>query len=129
MSFRNELKFQNAFCSKLVFIESLEGMLLMLAPFAPHFAEELWQFLKPGKGSVHRQPWPAYEQAIVTEHQVTLVVQVNGKLRDRLEIPVGMEKKQTKECALASEKVQSLLQGRQVRKVIVVPDKLVNIVV
>ena len=108
---------------------SVEGLLLMLAPFAPHVAEELWQFLNPGKGGVHLQPWPEYDEEIVADDLVTLVVQVNGKLRDRLEIPVCMEEQQTKQRALAYAKVQSALQGRPVLKVIVVPDRLVNIVV
>ena len=129
MSFRNELRNQEGKCSETVRKEVLQGMLLMLAPFAPHVAEELWHLLNPANESVHRQPWPEYDEALAAEDLVTLVVQVNGKLRDRLEIPAGTEKQNAEEHALASAKVQSVLQGKPVRKVIVVPDRLVNIVI
>ena len=129
MSFRNELRNQEGKCSETVRKEVLQGMLLMLAPFAPHVAEELWHLLNPAKESVHLQPWPEYDESLAAEDLVTLVVQVNGKLRDRLEIPAGTEKQHAEEHALASAKVQSVLQGKPVRKVIVVPDRLVNIVI
>ncbi|HIB94237.1 MAG TPA: leucine--tRNA ligase, partial [Candidatus Lambdaproteobacteria bacterium] len=102
--------------------------LLMLAPIAPHITEELWQKLKPGSGSIHQQAWPEYDESLVSEDLVTLVVQVNGKVRDRLEMPAGTEKIETERLALATPKVQSFLEGKQIRKVIVVPERLVNIV-
>ena len=100
----------------------------MLAPIASHITEELWQKLKPGSGSVHRQPWPAFDEELAAEELITLVVQVNGKVRDRLEIPAGTSKEETEQSALAAPKVQSYLEGRKIRKVIVVPERLVNIV-
>jgi leucyl-tRNA synthetase len=103
-------------------------MLLMLAPIAPHITEELWQKIKPGSRSIHQQAWPEYDEALVTEDLVTLVVQVNGKVRDRLEMPAGTDKIETERLALAAPKVQTHTKGKQIRKVIVVPERLVNIV-
>ena len=100
----------------------------MLAPIVPHITEELWQKLKPGSGSIHRQPWPAFDEELAAEDLITLVVQVNGKVRDRLEVPAGTSKEETEQTALAAPKVQSYLEGRKIRKVIVVPERLVNIV-
>ena len=74
----------------------------MLAPIAPHITEELWQKLKPGSGSVHIQPWPEFDEDLASEDLITLVVQVNGKVRDRLEIPAGTSKEETEKKALAS---------------------------
>ena len=104
-------------------------MLLMLAPLAPHVSEELWQWMAPETGSIHQQDWPAFDEQLASAEMVTLVVQINGKVRDRIQCPVGMEKKQTEEKVLASEKIQNLLEGKAVRKLIVVPDRLVNLVV
>ena len=128
MSFRNVLKAEAEASGSEVWNECLEGMLLMLAPIAPHITEELWQKLKPGSGSVHRQPWPAFDEELAAEDLITLVVQVNGKVRDRLEIPAGTSKEETEQSALAAPKVQSYLEGKQIHKVIVVPERLVNIV-
>jgi len=102
--------------------------LRMLAPVAPHVAEELWVHLgKPY--SVHNQPWPEVDEAAAAEEQITLVVQVNGKVRDRITVPVGIGEEQAKALALASEAAQKHLGGRPPRKVILVPGKLVNIVI
>ena len=100
----------------------------MLAPIAPHITEELWQKLKPGCGSIHQQAWPEYDESLVAEEMVTLVVQVNGKVRDRLGIPAGTDKEETARLALAAPKVQNYIKGKQIRKVVVVPERLVNIV-
>ena len=128
MSFRNVLKAEAEASGSEVWNECLEGMLLMLAPIAPHITEELWQKLKPVSGSIHKQPWPAFDEELAAEDLITLVVQVNGKVRDRLEIPAGTNKEETEQTALAAPKVQSYLEGRQIHKVIVVPERLVNIV-
>ena len=128
MSFRNVLKAEAEASGTEVWNECLEGILLILAPIAPHITEELWQKLKPGSGSVHRQPWPVFDEGLAAEDLITLVVQVNGKVRDRLEIPAGTSKEETEQTALAAPKIQSYLEGKQIHKVIVVPDRLVNIV-
>jgi leucyl-tRNA synthetase len=112
---------------RAVVSEAQENLVLLLAPFAPHLADEVWERL--GKsGSTYHAVWPAFDPAIAAEDEITLVVQVNGKLRDRLTVPAGTPDELLKEKALASPKVAELLNGQPVRKVIVVPKKLVNIV-
>jgi leucyl-tRNA synthetase len=107
--------------------EALDVYLRMLAPVAPHLAEELWARLgKPY--SVHRQPWPEVDEEATREESFTLVVQVNGKVRDRLSAPVGISKEDAEKRALASAGAQQFLEGKEVRKVIVVPGRLVNVV-
>ena len=102
--------------------------LRMLAPIAPHIAEELWE--RTGHAySIHTQSWPEVDEAAVKENEITLIVQVNGKLRDRLAAPVGITEAEAKAAALKSENVQSFLKGKAPRKVIYVPGRLVNIVV
>jgi leucyl-tRNA synthetase len=128
MAFRNVLKTEAGAAGSDVWKECLEGMLLMLAPIAPHITEELWEKIKPGCGSIHQQAWPEYDESMIVEDMVTLVIQVNGKVRDRLEMPAGTSKEEAEQSALAAPKVQSYLEGRQIRKVIVVPERLVNIV-
>ena len=128
MAFRNVLKAAPEAAGTEAWQECLEGMLLMLAPIAPHITEELWQQIKPSNGSIHQQAWPEYDESLVTEEMVTLVVQVNGKVRDRLEMPAGTDKTETERIAMAAPKVQTYTEGKQIGKVIVVPERLVNIV-
>ncbi|NMC52839.1 MAG: leucine--tRNA ligase [Chloroflexi bacterium] len=107
--------------------EAVDIYLRMLAPVAPHTAEELWMLIgKPY--SIHNQEWPKVDEEAAAEDLVTLVVQVNGKLRDRISLPVGTGEEEAKTLALASENVQRHLEGKTPRKIIVVPDKLINIV-
>ena len=129
MSFRNDLKAHVHRCREETRTEALKTMLLMLAPFAPHVSEELWQLMAPETGSIHQQDWPAFDEQLASAEMVTLVVQINGKVRARIQCPVRMEQKQTEEKVLASVKIQNLLEGKAVRKLIVVPDRLVNLVV
>ena len=107
--------------------EGVATLILLLAPFAPHMTEELWH-RRGGAGSVHRQPWPAYDGALAAAADVTIVVQVDGKVRDRIAAPAGTPKADLERMALASEKVQAALRGAPPSKVIVVPDRLVSIV-
>ena len=107
--------------------EVLRKLVTILAPFAPHIAEELWQGLG-GRESVHLEPWPKYDPAALAEEEVTLVVQINGKVRDRLQVPAGLEQEKIEELVLKRDKIAAILAGHQVVKVIVVPDKLVNVV-
>jgi leucyl-tRNA synthetase len=107
---------------------AIEEMLRVMAPITPYITEELWH--RRGHGSsIHLEPWPAYDEAMTIEDVVTVVVQVNGKLRDRLEVPRGEDVESVKEQALASPRVQHYTEGKEILKVVTVPDKLVNVVV
>ena len=112
----------------LVFAEGVNAMLTMLAPFAPHLAEELWETLGH-RESIFRQPWPVADAALAQAETVEVVVQVNGKVRSRQHIPRGTGEDRLKELALLDPRIQSWTAGKAVRKVVVIPDKLVNIVV
>jgi leucyl-tRNA synthetase len=108
--------------------EAQDIYLRMLAPVAPHVAEELW--VRAGKPySVHLQSWPEVDEEAAAEEEIVLVVQINGKVRDRITVPVDIGDEQAKEAALSSEIVRKYLDEKQPRKVILVPGKLVNIVV
>jgi leucyl-tRNA synthetase len=104
-----------------------DALVLLLAPFAPHITEELWQ-RRGGAASVHQQSWPAYDEAAARESTATVVVQVNGKMRDRLELPAGLGEDLLKAAALKSAKVEQAIAGKAVARFVVVPDRLVNIV-
>jgi leucyl-tRNA synthetase len=107
--------------------EAIESLLLLLCPIAPHITEELWGRLgKPY--SIHQQSWPQWEEAIAAEEMITLVVQVNGRVRDRIKVPVSITEEEAQELALASENVRRHTGDRKPRKVVYVPGKLVNIV-
>ena len=107
--------------------QAIETLVLLLAPFAPFLAEELWERL--GRAySVHQQPWPAYDPAQIEADTVTLVVQVNGKVRDRLEVPPDIGEDAARAQAVTSPRVAPLLAGKPPRRVIYVPGRLINIV-
>lgn len=108
--------------------EALRTLVLLLAPVAPHLAEEQWARLG-GAYSVHQQPWPAWEERFLEEDHFTLVVQVNGKVRDRVEVPVSISREQVREVVLRLERVQRALDGRTVQDVIYVPGRLANVVI
>ncbi len=109
--------------------EATESYLLMLAPVAPHLAEELWRNQLGKEESVHLQSWPAYDSQAATEDEITLVVQVNGKVRDKIAVSAAIGKEEAEALALASAGAQRFMAGKPARKVIVVPGRLVNIVV
>jgi leucyl-tRNA synthetase len=110
------------------FKESIEKLLLMMAPATPHIAEELWARLDQPY-SIHRQDWPEFDPDLAKEEEITLVLQVNGKLRDRVQVPADISEAEAKSTALASPAVQRYLEGQKPKKVIVVPGRLVNVVV
>jgi leucyl-tRNA synthetase len=111
-----------------VIAEVAEKLTLMLEPFAPYLAEELWE--EQGReGPVFHHAWPKFDPELAREEEAEVVIQVNGKLRGRINVAFGTPREALEKLALADTKVQPLLDGRQVVKVIVVPDKLVNIVV
>jgi len=108
--------------------ETIKTLLLLLAPSVPHIAEELWE--RTGNSySIHSQLLPAWDEKLVTEEQITLVIQVNGKLRDRVEVPVSIAESEARELALNRERVKVYTASREIRDIIYVPGRLVNIVV
>lgn len=108
--------------------ESLEALALMLAPFAPHIAEEMWEALGH-TGGIGEVFWPVYDETIAKEETVTVVVQINGKIRSRIEVPANSPDEMLRETAFSDARVLEFTNGKTVRKVIVVPGKLVNIVI
>jgi leucyl-tRNA synthetase len=123
--------------------EALDMLLLMLAPETPHIAEELWQHRRgrskhrsaEGGGSfdsdksIHVHAWPTWDPELAKAEAITLVVQVNGKVRDKIEVPADINEEAARQAALASPAVQRWLEGKSVRKVIFAGGKLINIVV
>lgn len=114
--------------NKALVREVIEKLIIMLAPFIPHATEELWSAI--GKeGSVHEQKWPSFDPAALVKDEIEIVVQINGKVRDKIVVPSDLTKEQVEERALNSEKIKAETAGKNVVKVISVPGKLVNIVV
>ncbi|WP_125764875.1 leucine--tRNA ligase [Companilactobacillus hulinensis] len=133
------LRFNTAISQMMVFVneahkvdtmpkEYAEGFVKLLAPIAPHMMEELWS--KYGHdGSISYAAWPTYDESKMVSATVELIVQVNGKLRDKMEVPVGMGKDEIEKLAREDEKIQKFTEGKNIVKVIVIPNKIVNIVV
>jgi len=108
--------------------EAIDSLLLLLAPTAPHLAEELWQ--QTGhEYSIHNQGWPKWDEALAKDEEITLVIQVNGKLRDRIAVPASITEDEANQAALDSQRVKSYIEGKKIIKTIYVPGRLVNIVV
>jgi len=102
--------------------------LRMMAPVTPHIAEELWQLIgKPY--SIHTQSWPEVDEDAAAEDTIPLIVQVNGKLRDRIQVPANISAEEAKQMAQNSDVIQSYLAGKDPRRIIYVPGRLVNIVI
>jgi len=110
-----------------VMSEAIENLILLLSPMTPHIADELWETLGK-KGFTIEQAWPDYDPEVAKADEVEIVAQVNGKVRDKMVVPADADEETLKSIALASEKIKAELEGKTVRKVIVVPGKLVNIV-
>jgi leucyl-tRNA synthetase len=128
MELVNELYTHEAALAPATRREVLEKVVLLLAPFAPFICEEMWEAM--GRtGPVFKQPWPAYDESLAAEEGADVVVSVNGKVRSRLLAPFGTAKEELERLALADEKVQFFIAGKPIVKIIVVPDKLVNVVV
>ncbi len=108
--------------------EAVSTLLLLLAPIAPHVTDELWQ-LRGHAGSIHLESWPQADPDVARDELVTMVVQVNGKVRDRVEVATDIDAEAAEAAARAAERIQGWLEQGEVRKVIAKPPKLVNIVV
>jgi leucyl-tRNA synthetase len=114
--------------SASVWNQAIDSLLLLLAPTAPHLAEELWQ--QTGhEYSIHNQSWPKWDEELAKEEEITLVVQVNGKLRDRITVPVSITEDEAKKKALESLRVKAHIEGKKIIKTIYVAGRLVNLVV
>ncbi len=108
--------------------DCVDKLTLMLAPIAPHMTEEMWE--RAGHPySIHQQSFPSWDDALAADEVITLVVQVNGKVRDKLEVPAGIAESEAQELALASPRVQTYTNGKSVSKTVYVPGRLVNVVV
>jgi len=108
--------------------ESLESLTLLLSPFAPHIAEEMWEVLGHA-GGIGVARWPDFDETIAKEEEITVVVQIRGKLRSRIRVPADSPREVLQEAALSDPRIRELTGGKEIRKVIVVPGKLVNIVI
>jgi leucyl-tRNA synthetase len=108
--------------------EIFENFLKLLAPFAPHICEEIWQFLGHKK-SIFLVPWPKWDEKLAKEEMITLIIQVNGKVRDKVEVEVDISEERAKELAISRERVKKWIKEKEIKKIIFVPGKLINLVV
>jgi len=148
------LKFNTAIAALMILVngfekeekidqEDFEAFLKLLAPFAPHISEELWEklghsqrdkslfhpSLRSGKESIFKEKWPGYDPKLVKEKMITLIIQINGNVRDKTEAEADISEERAKELALSSEKIKKWTGGKEIKKVIFVKNKLINIVV
>jgi leucyl-tRNA synthetase len=126
--------FVNAFTgAETIPLTSMRAFLVLLGPFAPHIASELWEKLSAkftdARGDITEQPWPTYDERLLVEDEVEIVLQINGKVRDRMKMSILATEEEMKTAALSNPKIQDRIAGKAVHNVIVVPKKLVNIVV
>jgi leucyl-tRNA synthetase len=129
MTLRNELTAvtRDGSVSMGVWDEAINTMLLLLAPIAPHVTEELWH-RRGRQTSIHVQPWPEADASVAANQVVTMVIQVNGKVRDRVDVPVDISEEAAQSLAFGSERIKALIEGATVHKVIVRAPNLVNVV-
>lgn len=133
------LRYNTAVSALMILMNELEGagatkeqkgiLLKLVAPFAPHIAEELWHELNSRAGSIHTEKWPEYDPELCAEKTINLVVQVNGKVRSAIAVPAGITEEQAKELAMSDEKVLLALRGAEPKRMIYVPGRLINIVI
>ena len=134
----NNFAFNTAISQMMIFVneylklqkrnkQAIESFVLILAPFAPHIAEELWQRLGH-KQSLSHQTWPTYDEQLTCDTEIELIIQINGKVRDKLTVPADCDEETVKQKTNESQRVQKHLQGKTIRKIIVVKNRLVNIV-
>jgi leucyl-tRNA synthetase len=114
--------------NKEVYLGTLIDLIKLLAPFAPHFSEEMWEKLG-NKDSVFNQSWPEWDEKALVKDEVEIVIQLNGKIKEKIMLPSGLDKDQTEKAAMDDGKVKAIVDGKVIEKVIAVPGKLVNIVV
>jgi len=133
-----DLRYNTAISALMIFANAMEKekklstqhykiLLLLLAPFAPHISEELWHKIG-NKNSVHNQKWPTHDKELIKEERIDLVIQVNGKVRDRVEVEADISEEKAKDLAISREKIKNRISGKEIKKVIFVSGKLINIV-
>ncbi|HHD3580216.1 TPA: class I tRNA ligase family protein, partial [Streptococcus pyogenes] len=136
----DQMKFNTAIAQLMVFVNAAnkedklfsdyaKGFVQLIAPFAPHLGEELWQALTASGESISYVPWPSYDKSKLVENDVEIVVQIKGKVKAKLVVAKDLSREELQEVALANEKVQAEIAGKDIIKVIAVPNKLVNIVI
>jgi len=108
--------------------EAVEKTLILFFPFAPHISEELWQRLGHKK-SISLEKWPRYDPALAKDETISLIIQINGRVRDKVEVGADISEKEAKELAISQEKIKNWVEGKEIKKVIFVPGKLINIVI
>ena len=129
MELVNEMyRYKEGMVNPGLFGAAIKDLIIMLAPFVPHVTEEMWEHLGY-EGSVHDQNWPEYDEKALVKDTVEIVVQVNGKIKEKLDIAGGLSREEMEKTAMENEKVKGLIEGKNVVKVIAVPGKLINIVV
>jgi len=132
-------RFNTAVSSLMILVNKMEKeieidrdnyrkLILLLAPMAPHLAEEIWNKIEE-TNSIFSMKWPEYNKNLIEETKVTLIIQINGKVRDEIEVEIGISKEETERLAISQEKIKNWVMGKDIKKVIFVPDKLINIVV
>ncbi len=114
--------------SRKIWKEVLDKVILLIAPFAPHIADELWEIIG-NTTFTFEEEWPTFEEELTKEHKMNLVVQINGKIRETIPAKIGLPKEEYEKLAFDSEKIKKAVEGKEIVKVIVVPNKLVNIVI
>ena len=110
-------------------ITKYQVLLKLLAPFAPHLIEEIWRNILGNKKSIHLESWPKYNQKLIKEEKFELVIQINGKVRDKVSVKAGIAQKEAEEIVLKLEKIKKLVADRKIKKIIYVPNRLINIVI
>ena len=115
--------------AKNVTKDDFKNFLKLIAPFAPHISEELWRNALGNRNSIHLEKWPEYDRNLIKSETFTLVIQVNGKVRDSINVPADIDRKEAEKLALNREKIKNIVESADVKKVIYVPGRLVNIVI
>ena len=133
------MKFNTAISALMVLVNAMEkqaelsnndyqALIILLSPFAPHLAEELWQEMG-NKKSVLLEKWPEYDRTLIKEEKINLIIQINGQVRDKVQVEAGLSEEQAKAQALELEKIKKWLENKQIKKVIFVQNKLINFVI
>ena len=114
--------------SKKVYFEAIRTLIILLSPFVPHVCDEMWEIIGEA-GYLFNEEWPEHDEKLMISDEIAIAVQVNGKLRATVEVDRKIEKSELEKLALAQENVQKHTEGKEIAKIIIVPNKIVNIVV